>query len=126
MIRREDDMYSVAMMTLYLLRGKPQYSTLSELSYTLDKENFLNFISVFGGTTIYIPTKAEVEEQLRVIMYYYYLDIDGLSPDEACHKLGVDRSVARSLGNKAKSVREVLSEFKFIKRTGEVWSKKKK
>lgn len=126
MIRREDDMYSIAMMSLYLLRNKPQYNVLSELSYTLDKENFLNFISVFGGTTITVPTREEVEEQLKVIMYYYYLDIEGLTPEEACRKLGVNRDTARSLGNKAKYVREVISDFKFIKRTGEVWEKKKK
>ena len=119
-------MYSLAMMSLYLLRDKPQYSTLSELVYTMDKESFLNFISVFGGTTIYVPTAEEVEESLKVIMYYYYTEVEEMSHDEARLKLGVSsEDNARSLAAKCRHIKPYIDEFRFRKRDGDLWEKEK-
>lgn len=59
------DVYSLLLFTLFKLKEDPNYITLSELSYTLDHNNLINFLSIFGGTTIKVPTVRE----LKLLLY---------------------------------------------------------
>ena len=53
---KERDVYSLLLFCLYKLSDIPEYSSLSELVYVMDKKNFLNFCEYFGGQTIKVPT----------------------------------------------------------------------
>ena len=71
------DIYSLILFTLYKLKDIPEYSTLSELAYILDKKSLLNFFEYFGGTTITIPTLKDFKLVIisSYIIFYvlYYL-----------------------------------------------------
>ena len=58
---KEQDWYSMALFCLYKLIEVPEYSSLGELPYVLDKENLLNLCEYFGGQTIKIPMRARCE-----------------------------------------------------------------
>ena len=69
---KEKDLYSIILYSIYKLTGDPQYSTISELIYTLNKDSLLNLCSVFGGCTIKIPTidsnrKLQKEDKAVII-----------------------------------------------------------
>ena len=46
------DIYSLMLFALYKSNELPEYSTLSQLAYILDKEHLLQLCEVFGGLTI--------------------------------------------------------------------------
>ena len=46
------DVYSMLLFIIYKMRELPEYSTLSELIYVLDNENFIKFLNYYGGKTI--------------------------------------------------------------------------
>ena len=81
------DTYSLMLFILYQMKNVKEYSTLSELVYVLDKENFFNLLDYFGGMTITIPTKKELEIILNALLLYQYTMIDGLSFTYAIKKL---------------------------------------
>ena len=67
---KSQDIYSLILFALYKLREIPEYSTLSELAYIVDKENLLKLCEYFGGTTIHIPTIDELESILYSLLLY--------------------------------------------------------
>lgn len=81
------DTYSLMLFVLYQMKNIKEYSTLSELVYVLDKENFFKLIDYFGGITITIPTKKELETTLSALLLYQYTKIDGLALSYAIKKL---------------------------------------
>ncbi|AMM44938.1 hypothetical protein SP15_140 [Bacillus phage SP-15] len=97
-----NDLYFVSMMLLYLQKEDSRYSTLSELSFILDQSSFLNLIWFYEGQTIKIPTKKELSESLRLILCYYYYDVQKLPWEEVFHKIGLEYDVKTSRHLKAK------------------------
>lgn len=67
---RDKDIYSLVMFALFKLRDIPEYSSLSELAYVLDRENMLKLCEYFGGLTIRIPTIDELESILYSLVLY--------------------------------------------------------
>lgn len=64
------DVYSVIFLLIWMLKDDPKYSLINDLIYTLDEKNFINFIQVFQGTTIKVPTLDEVELVFKSFLYY--------------------------------------------------------
>ena len=58
---KKRDVYSLMLFVLYKLRDIPEYSSISELAYILDKDNLLRLCEYFGGITLTIPTIDELE-----------------------------------------------------------------
>lgn len=77
------DVYSLLLFALFKLRDVPEYSSLSELAYVLDGESLLNLLTYFGGTTIKVPTVAELKLVLNVLLLYQYTALDGIDYDKA-------------------------------------------
>lgn len=77
------DVYSLMLFSLYKLRGIPEYSTLSELVYVLDKESLFNFLSVFAGLTIKVPKMDELQEVIDGLALYSLANIENVPFDEA-------------------------------------------
>jgi len=87
---REDDLITIILYCLYKFTNDPKLSTVSELAFTLDKDNLYNLCSTFGGTTLRVPTLDEYKKIVKVMLVFEYINRDGLSFSEACSKAGVD------------------------------------
>lgn len=85
---KQTDIYSLLLFVLYKLSNIPDYSTLSELAYVLDKDSLLNLCEYFGGTTLKIPTIEELESLVYSLTLYQYVDIEHKSIDEALKLIG--------------------------------------
>jgi hypothetical protein len=89
---KDSDVYSIVLLLLFLLKDNPRYSTMSELSYILDHENFLKFINYYAGQTIEIPTIDEINSTLRVFVLYQYYIVEKEDWKIALHKAGFNPS----------------------------------
>ena len=67
---------SLLLFVLYKMKDDEKYKCLSELSFVLDKTNLINLCTVFGGTTITIPTIDELENLFNALLLYKLVDID--------------------------------------------------
>lgn len=97
---KQKDIYTLLLFVLFKLRDIPEYSTLSELAYILDKKNLLQLCEYFGGLTIKIPTITELESIVYSLTLYQYINIEGKTMDEAIKLIGkpanVDISIIKS------------------------------
>lgn len=100
---KEEDIYSAMLYALYKLSNNKTYSTLSELIYILDKDNFLNLCSVLGGCTITIPTIEQLSNLTRSLLVYQYITVENKTFREACSLAGV-----------TKEDKEVIKIYKMI------------
>lgn len=74
---KETDVYSLVMFAMFKMNELPEYSTLSELSYILDKDNLLKLCEYFGGMTITIPTIDDIEKMVYALLLYQWVNIEG-------------------------------------------------
>ena len=72
----EKDVYSLILYILYRLKDSSEYSTLSELVYTLDAENLLRFITVFQGVTLKVPTIYELKNIVYGLQVYSDVELE--------------------------------------------------
>lgn len=89
---KEEDLITIILYCIYKFTNDPEYSTISELAYVLDRNSFYNMCATFGGTTLKIPTLKEYKTMVKVMLIFDYVNSDGLSFSEACNKLGVSES----------------------------------
>lgn len=113
---RENDTYSLVLFALYKMQDDPALSTMSELAYTLDHDNFLRLIEAFGGTTITIPSVEQIETLIFALMIFQRVDI------------GKEKftSVIKEIANRAndlsdvltlyEKLREILKKYEFTRR----------
>lgn len=112
---KETDVYSMLLFILYKIQDVEEYSVLSELVYVLDKQNLLNLCEYFGGLTIKIPTIDDLETILHSLLLYQYIEIDGLSYDEAIEKFGFDSFELRSIKKNYKKISKLLENYSFLR-----------
>ncbi len=106
------DTYSIVLFVLYQLNNIPEYSTLSELSYVLDKSNFLDFLDYFGGTTIKVPTKRELQTVVNALLLYQSVKLDKLSFMVAVNKLGeIDTLQLKEIKRVYGKICEIMDKF---------------
>lgn len=84
------------MFVLFKLRDIPEYSTLSELSFVLDKNSLLKLCEYFGGTTIKIPKIEDLESVVYSLTLYQYINIENKSMEEALKLIGTPQNVNMS------------------------------
>lgn len=106
---KREDLFSVATALLYLLRGTPQYSTMSELFYILDYDNFIKIIKYFGGQVIRIPSSEEISDTLKILLLYQYREVEELDWKESLAKAGIPESESRSARGKVTHLRKILN-----------------
>lgn len=105
----KEDAVSIASSLLYTLKGHPQYSTVSELSYLLDYENFLKLVTYYGGMTIRIPTEEEINEMLKVLLLYQYYIVEEMPWLSALKKAGYKEEDSISAKNKLFYLKKTLN-----------------
>lgn len=84
---KESDIWSFILFALFKMREIPEYTSLSELIYILDKPNLLKLCEYFGGQTISIPTIEEIELMIYGLLLYELIEVEKLSYEEANNKL---------------------------------------
>lgn len=108
---KEMDIYSLILFSLFKLRDIPEYSTLSELAYILDKDNLLKLCEYFGGITIKIPTIDELESLVYSLVLYQYVDIDKMDYKDAINIIGHKSSDLRKVKSDYIKLKEILSKY---------------
>lgn len=106
------DVYSLLLFTLFKLKDAPEYSTLSELSYTLDHNNLINFLSLFGGTTIKVPTIRELKLVLYALDAYKKVNFE----DEGFTRVIKDLAgefTAQEITEAYQKISEVVKDYEF-------------
>lgn len=113
---RETDLYSLILFSLFKLRDIPEYSSLSELCYILDKESLLKLCEYFGGTTIRIPKIEELSSIVYSLVLYQLVDIDKTEYEEAVKLLGEKSCNLRQVKSDYLKLKEILSNYEFKRR----------
>ncbi|MBO7696655.1 MAG: hypothetical protein J6T10_28845 [Methanobrevibacter sp.] len=110
------DIWSLIFFALYKLKDIPEYSTISEMAYVLDKDNLLKLCEYFGGLTIKIPTIDELELLVHSLVLYQYVNIDGMDYEKAIEIVGKDSVDLRAVKSGYIKICEILSKYKFSPR----------
>lgn len=110
---KQQDFYSLLLFSLYKMTNVPEYSSLSEMAYVLDKDNFLNLCEYFGGQTIKIPTIKEVESLVYSLLLYQYVKIDKMDYDEALALIGHESCELRQVKSQYQALCKILDSYEF-------------
>lgn len=113
---KKRDIYSLMLFALYKLRDVPEFSSLSELAYILDKDNLLKLCEYFGGLTVKIPTIEELESILCSLLLYQYVNIDRMNYSDAIELLGKNSGELRKIKSDYIKIVDILREYNFEER----------
>lgn len=112
---KETDVYSMLLFVLYKMKNIEEYSVLSEMAYVLDKQNLLNLCEYFGGLTIKIPTIDDLESLLNSLILYQYIEIEGMSYNDAVKKVGFDSYDLRKVKKDYLKLCNILENYSFVR-----------
>lgn len=96
-LKEETDLYYMALLTLSLFSNKKKYSNVSELPIILDRNSFLNLITIYGGKTITIPTKEEILGYVQSLYYVYYSEVENIPQKKILENLKIDSDTFKTL-----------------------------
>ena len=105
---KKEDLFAVATALLYTLKDSPKYSTMSELFYILDYENFIRLIKYFGGKEIRVPSSEEIGDMMKTLLLYQYREVEGYSWEEALIKSEVPESESKSARYKVNELSRII------------------
>lgn len=112
---KEKDIYSLLLFALYKLKEIPEYSTISELSYILDKDNLLTLLTYYGGMTIRIPTLREFKLVLNALLLYEYVHLEGIDFEKALVKLRKEDWQLKEIRKIYGPLCEILDKYEFTR-----------
>ena len=107
------DIYSLMLFALYKANELPEYSSLSQLSYILDKGSLLKLCEFYGGTTIRIPTISELETLLSALLVYQLVDIENRCLDEVLEEIRVKTGSCTDVKKHYYNIKCILSNYNF-------------
>ena len=110
---KQIDIYSLLLFSLYKMIPIPEYSSIAELVYILDKDNMLNLCEYFGGQTIKIPTIKELESLVYSLLLFQYTKIDNMDYDQAIELIGHESKDLREVKANYRKLLEVLANYDF-------------
>lgn len=108
---KEADLYSVILFALAKLRDIPEYSSLSELCYILDKKSLVKLCQIFGGLTITIPSLDELEIISYALLLYEYVDVNGIELEEALKVITSPTLSIKQLKDTYYKIKELLKNY---------------
>ena len=115
---KEKDVYSIALFCLYKIIGTPEYSSIGELAYILDKKNLLNLCEYFGGQTITIPTTDELETLFYALLLYQYVKIENIPYEKAVESIRYRVKNIRAVKLNYHKLVNILDDYSFQVREG--------
>lgn len=107
------DIYSLLLFVLFQIKQIPEYSSLTELVYLLDKDSVLKLCQYFGGTTLQIPTLEELEVIVYSVLLYNYVDIDNKDMDEALKLIGCSKDKLKEVKRNYIKISKLLERYTF-------------
>ena len=107
------DIYSLMLFVLFKLKDTNEYSSLSQLSYILDKDSLLKLCEFYGGTTITIPTIEDLEAVFNALLLYQEVNIEKQDFDKMIDKRDLQRTEKRKLLDCYDVVVDVLKNYDF-------------
>lgn len=113
---KQTDIYSLMLFALFKIKDIPEYSSLSELVYILDKESLLKLCEYFGGTTIKIPTIDELETVLYALILYQYVNIEKIEFNQALEMITEKTSEIRKVRDTYNELLVLLDKYTFNSR----------
>ena len=113
---KEPDIWGFMLFALYKIKELPEYSSISELAYILDKPNFLRLCEYFGGCTIKIPTVKEIELLLYGLLLYQYLEVDKITINEASVLMQNSDYSMKEIKNSYNKIKELLINYELSSR----------
>lgn len=113
---KEVDIYSLMLFSLFKLREVPEYASLSELVYILDKDSLLKLCEYFGGMTLKIPTIEELESLVYTLVLYQYVNIDGMKYEDAIKLIGHNSSDLKQVKADYRKLCCILERYEFKNR----------
>ena len=113
---KQIDIWSLMLFVLYNFQKIPEYSSISELAYILDKKSLLKLCEYFGGQTIKIPTIDQFEEILYGMLLYQYVDVEKIPESDALKLLSKDEVKEKSIKNCYKTLKNVLATYELSSR----------
>lgn len=109
---KSDDIYSMMLFALYKLKDNPKYSTLVALPYILNRDSLLNFLDCFGGLTITIPTREELNVVINALLLYQFVNLENIEFNEAFKLLDKEYRT-KEVKNCYYSIIEILENHDF-------------
>lgn len=110
---KENDIYSMILFCLYKLTNNKNYSTLSELAYTLDKDNFINLCNYFGGLTITIPKVEELTQVSQCLYIYYLVNIEHKNFSDVLKAMNIELETIEDIYS---DLAKILEDYTFNSR----------
>ena len=101
------DIYSMMLFVLYKSTEIPEYSSLSQLAYILDKDSLLKLCEFYGGLTIKVPTISQLENLLEGLLMYQLVDIEHQDFEE------VSQQFEKGVKDSYFHIKEILKNYKF-------------
>ena len=80
---KEEDVYGIILMLLYKLKDDEKYSTLSSLIWALDKENLLNFLTIFEGVELKVPRIKDLKLLVAALQVYQLTKFESKELEDA-------------------------------------------
>lgn len=80
---KEEDVYGKILMILYKLKDDEKYSTLSSLIWALDKNNLLNFLTIFEGIELKVPKLNDLKTIVGALQVYQLVQFEAKDLDTA-------------------------------------------
>lgn len=108
---KEKDIYSTMLYCLYKLNNDDKYSTISSLMWVLDKENLFNFLTIFGGVEMRVPTIYEMRVVAYALLVYQYIDIDNTcnTTEDALNNINIDNVSRNEIIDAYFSLRDIIN-----------------
>lgn len=76
----------------------------------------LKLCEYFGGLSIKVPTIEELESVVYSLVLYQYVQIDGISYEEAVKLLGSKSSELRKIKSDYEQIKVILDSYDFTRR----------
>ena len=102
-----EDIYSMLMFVLYKSTDVPEYSSLSQLAYILDKDSLTKLCAFYGGLTITIPKIEQLNELLEGLLMVQMVDIQKKDFDEVSKKFN------KSTVNTYFNIKRAIADYNF-------------
>lgn len=113
---KENDICSLMLFALYKMQDIPEYSTLSELAYTLDLKSLLKLCEYFGGIIIKIPTLDELELIINALILYQQVNLDNEDFEKAIASINYKYYDLRKLKETYIQLCDLMKDYTFLQR----------
>ena len=80
---KAEDVYGKILLILYKLKDDEKYSTLSSLIWALDRENLLNFLTIFEGVEMKVPRIQDLKQIVSALEVYRLVTFENKELDES-------------------------------------------